>query len=81
MLAQKFKCGDVFIHVSFFHLQLFEFFSCTDIFSVVNEGILKPSFEDLPSILSRRDKSRNLVYTVKPVVHLLDPSFNFWSID
>ena len=80
-LTQEFECGDIFVHISFLHSQLLEFFLCTDVLGIVDECVLEPSFEDLPSILSRRDKPWDFVHTVKPVVHLLNPSLDFGSID
>ena len=49
-LAQEFECGDIFVHISFLHFQLFELLLCADIFCVVNKGAFEPSFEDLPSV-------------------------------
>ena len=81
MLTQKFKHGDIFIHVSFSHSQFLELFLCSDVFSIVNKCTFKPSFENLPSILSRRNESGDLIYAIEPVVPLLDPFFDLWSVD
>ena len=80
-LTQELECSDVFVHISFLHAKFLELFLCSDVLSIINKGCFEPVFENLPSILSQGNETRIPIDIIKPVVHLLNPSFDLWSIN